>query len=100
MSTGRETGSLTVEMRRCLPERDRVSIRGRQLFTGGRQDVYRKETEGVYERETGCLPKVERGLPEGDMKSTSRRQRVSTGGRKRVFKRGRQMVSTGVRHVI
>ena len=40
MSTARETGILTVKVRRCQPERDRVSARGRQL-------VYREETKGV-----------------------------------------------------
>ena len=63
MSTGRETRRLPVEMRRCLPEED-------SLFTGGRQDVYRKETEGVYRREKGCLQ-------DGDRVSTRRQQKVN-----------------------
>ena len=43
------------------------------MSTKGKQVVYQRRTEGVYQSEKGCLP-------EGDRKSTSGRQRVSTEG--------------------
>ena len=62
MPTGRETGSLTVEMRRCQPERDRVSTRGRKL---------------IYRWEIGCLSEGDKGcLSEGDRLYKRERQGV------------------------
>ena len=61
------------------------------MSSRGRLSVYRRETEGVYQREIRCLPEGDRlstrwrqgGCTEGNRKSTSKRQRMSTRGEQR-----------------